>query len=98
MFAYYENVNEFMSYGQGGLTSFRMCYQEYEQNMSKSNDKNYTAPIYFLAGKKSTLSPPSYKNYIDWSKSKYSFLLIKPFKILAIKIGYKQIIKKNKWN
>ena len=34
----------------------------YEQNMNKSNDKNYTAPIYFLAGKKSTLIPPSYKN------------------------------------
>ena len=91
MFAYYENVNEFMSYGQGGLTSFRMCYQEYEQNMNKSNDKNYTAPIYFLAGKKSTLIPPSYKNYIDWSKSKYSFLLIKPFK----KICYEYHLNQN---
>ena len=78
--AYYENeIGGNVSNGEGGVSSFRMIY---EDNIADPNNKNETMKniVYFIAGGKKVLIPPSYKNYIDWSRNKNSIYIVKPFK------------------
>ena len=71
---YYEYCFNCISKGEGGLSSFRMCYEE-ESHDSKEINNNL---IYFIVAGKKTLLPPSYKNYFQWNNNN-SFSLIKPF-------------------
>ena len=78
--AYYENdIGAHVSNGEGGVSSFRMIY---EDNIADPNNKNETMKniVYFIAGEKKVLIPPSYKNYIDWSRNKNSIYIVKPYK------------------
>ena len=71
---YYEYCFNCITKGEGGLSSFRMCYEE-ESYDSKEINNNL---IYFIVAGKKTLLPPSYKNYFQWNNNN-SFSLIKPF-------------------
>ena len=71
---YYEYCFENISKGEGGLSSFRMCYEEESQDCKDIINNS----IYFIAAGKKTLLPPSYKNYLQWNNNN-SFYLIKPF-------------------
>ena len=77
IYAYYEN-NGILSHGEGGLSSFRMMYENDTTFLKgKSNDSKDTN-IYFIVGEKKTLMPPSYKNFIEWG-GKNIFNIVKPF-------------------
>ena len=80
---YYEYSFKNISKGEGGLSSFRICYDDDNSDIKESNNNS----IYFIVSGKKTLLPPSYKNYIQWN-SDNCFYLIKPF----TKIKYKFII------
>ena len=79
MSKYYELSSEFLSKGEGGLSSFKMCYEEdYDNNILDSKESNNNL-IYFIISGKKALLPPSYKNYVQWSNNN-QFYIIKPFK------------------
>ena len=84
---YYEYSSNYISKGEGGLSSFKMCFEEDSDNFFSDNKDTNNNLIYFVVTGKKTLIPPSYKNYIQWSNYNY-FYIIKPFK----KIKYKFII------
>ena len=77
---YYENSSEFLSKGEGGLSSFKMCYEEdndYNNTFEYKESNNNL--IYFIVTGKKVLLPPSYKNYIQWTNNN-QFHIIKPFR------------------
>ena len=80
---YYEYCFENISKGEGGLSSFRMCYEDESQDCKDTINNS----IYFIVAGKKTLLPPSYKIYLQWNNNN-SFYLIKPFD----NIKYKFII------
>ena len=76
---YYEYSSEFLSKGEGGLSSFKMCYEEDNDNNNTFDGKESNNNlIYFVITGKKVLLPPSYKNYIQWSNNN-KFYIIKPF-------------------
>ena len=85
---YYEYTSKYLSKGEGGLSSFRMYFEDDNDNNNfyDNKDANNNA-IYFIISGKKTLIPPSYKNYIEWTNYNY-FHIVKPFK----KIKYKFVI------
>ena len=75
IYSYYERKNGILSHGEGGLSSFRMNYENDTTFLKgKSNDSN----IYFIIGEKKTLMPPSYKNFVEWG-IKNTLSIVKPF-------------------
>ena len=84
---YYEYTSQYLSKGEGGLSSFKMCFDEDNDNNYFDNKEANSNSIYFIISGKKTLLPPSYKNYIQWANNN-EFSLIKPFK----KIKYDFII------
>ena len=86
---YYEYSSKNLSKGEGGLSSFRMYFEDdNDNNYLYDNKDSNNNMIYFIISGKKTLLPPSYKNYIEWSNHNY-FYIVKPFK----KIKYKFIIE-----
>ena len=80
---YYEDNTGVLSNGEGGLSSFRICYDN-NNNYDKNKDENNNDDIYFIVGEKKKLIPPSYKNFIEWG-NKNSFNIVKPFKNIRYK-------------
>ena len=80
---YYEYTDKFLSKGEGGLSSFKICYEECNPD-EEEDDNNNNNNIYFFIGEDKTLLPPTFKNYIDYSKehSVYgnTLSIIKPYK------------------
>ena len=80
---YYEDSTGVLSSGEGGLSSFRICYEKNNNNnIKKFANKNND--IYYIIGKNKKLLPPSYKNFIEWGKDN-SFDLVKPLKNIKFK-------------
>ena len=84
---YYEYTSKYLSKGEGGLSSFRMCFDEDNENNYFDNKEVNNNSLYFIISGKKTLIPPSYKNYIQWTNNN-KFYIIKPFK----KVKYEFII------
>ena len=81
---YYENISGVLSQGEGGLSSFRICY---ENNNSNINDKKeiINDDILFIVDEYKKLIPPSYKNFIEWGFYSNYFYLVKPLKNIKYK-------------
>ena len=77
IYAYYEN-NGILSHGEGGLSSFRMIYENDTTFLKGKANDSKDSNIYFIVGEKKTLMPPSYKNFIEWG-DKNIFSIVKPF-------------------
>ena len=79
---YYENISGVISKGEGGLSSFRISYN----NNFSINDKNKEEnnDIYFIIDDHKKLIPPSYKNFIEWGGNN-CFYLVKPLKNIRYK-------------
>ena len=80
---YYEDNTGVLSNGEGGLSSFRKCYDNNNNNYDKNKYENNN-DIYFIVGENKKLIPPSYKNFIEWGNNN-SFNIIKPFKNIKYK-------------
>ena len=78
---YYEDNSDVLSYGEGGLSSFRI---RYDNNNDKNKDENKNNDIYFVVGENKKLLPPSYKHYIEWGNNN-SFNLVKPLNNIKYK-------------
>ena len=81
---YYENISGVLSKGEGGLSSFRICY---ENNNSNTHDKKdiINDDILFIIDDDKKLIPPSYKNFIEWGFNSNYFYLVKPLKNIKYK-------------
>jgi hypothetical protein len=86
---YYENEFKYFSRGEGGLSSFRILYEEDDE---KFNENNANKSIYFIISGKKCLIPPSYKNFIQWDNNN-SFYLVKYFKNIKYKFCIKHMWK-----
>ena len=86
---YYENEFGYFSRGEGGLSSFRILYEEDDE---KFNENNANKSIYFIISGKKCLIPPSYKNFIQWDNNN-SFFLVKYFKNIKYKFCIKHMWK-----
>lgn len=71
---FYSECENYLSYGEGGMSSFLMCYDN-EEKSSKFNDSSNTL---FLVGHHKFLIGPKFTSYIDYSFSKYSFAIVFP--------------------
>ena len=67
-----------ISKGEGGLSSFRSIFTDNEPLNKQKNVKNYKN-IFIFGGEKIILLGTKYINYLDYSYSKYSFRIVKPF-------------------
>ena len=77
---YYEDNSGVLSNGEGGLSSFRISYD----NNEKNKEENKNNDIYFIIGENKKLLPPSYKNYIEYGNNN-SFNIVKPLKNIKYK-------------
>ena len=75
---YYEDISGVLSKGEGGLSSFRICYDNNEKYQYKEGNNN---DIYIIIDENKRLIPPSYKNFIEWGYNN-CFYLLKPLKNL----------------
>ena len=73
---FYEDSTGVLSFGEGGLSSFRMCYDN-NNNIDNIIDDSKKNDIYFIVGENKKLIPPSYKNFVEWGNNN-SFNLVKP--------------------
>ena len=78
IYSYYEKKNGILSHGEGGLSSFRMTYENDTTFLKGKTNENKDTNIYFIVGERKTLLPPSYKNFIEWG-IKNTFSIVKPF-------------------
>ena len=78
IYSYYEKKNGILSQGEGGLSSFRMAYENDTTFLKGKTNENKDTNIYFIVGEKKALLPPSYKNFIEWG-IKNTFSIVKPF-------------------
>ena len=79
IYSYYENKNGILSHGEGGLSSFRMIYDNDTKFLKGKSNESKEGNIYFIVGEKKSLIPPSYKNFIEWG-TKNIFSILKPFR------------------
>ena len=86
IYSYYEKRNGILSHGEGGLSAFRISFENDTTFLKGKNSDNKDTNIYFIIGEKKTLIPPSYKNYVEWGV-KNIFSIVKPF--LNIKYTFK---------
>ena len=92
MFKYYEYVNENYSQSEGGISSFKIVYNDNEHTKGKEKEKEKENIIYFFCSDNKILLPPTYKNYIEFSSDNgiynpsNSFSIIKPYH--SIKFTY----------
>ena len=84
---YHEYPNKYISRGEGGLSSFRITFEEDDNEEKKNNNL-----IYFIISGKKTLIPPSYKNYIQWENNN-CFYIVKYFKQVKYKFEIKHMKK-----
>ena len=77
--SYYENKNGILSHGEGGLSSFRIIYENDTTFLKGKSNEYKDGNIYFIVGEKKSLIPPSYKNFIEYG-TKNIFSIVKPFK------------------
>ena len=82
---YHEYPNKYISRGEGGLSSFRIAFEEDDNEENKNNNL-----IYFIISGKKTLIPPSYKNFIQWENNN-CFYIIKYFKRVKYKFEIKHM-------
>ena len=94
IYSYYEKNNGVLSHGEGGLSSFRMTYENDPTFLKGKSNDNKDAIIYFVVGEKKTLLPPSYKNFIEWG-TKNIFSIYKPFKNIKYTFKIKHMKKFN---
>ena len=80
---YYEDSTGVLSNGEGGLSSFRICYDK-NNNNDNIKDDTKNNDIYFIVGENKKLIPPSYKNFVEWGTNN-SFNLVKPLHNLKYK-------------
>lgn len=71
---FYSECENYLSCGQGGITSF-LSYYDVEEKSSKFNDASNTLVI---TGHKKYLIGPKYCSYVDYSFNKYSFAFVFP--------------------
>jgi hypothetical protein len=73
----YSEISEYyLSHGEGGISSFKIYQNDSEEKHAKTLDAMNTFTI--IGGKGKILLGPKFINFIDFSYSKYSFLLVKP--------------------
>ena len=89
---YYEYDTEVLSNGEGGLSSFRICYEK-NTKYNKNKDDNKNNDMYYIIGENKKLIPPSYKNYIEWGY-KNTFNIVKPFKNIKYKFNINHMKEK----
>ena len=94
IYSYYENKNGILSHGEGGLSSFRIAYENDTSFLKGKTNENKEGNIYFIVGEKKSLIPPSYKNFIEWN-SKNFFKIIKPFQNVKYTFKIKHMKKFN---
>ena len=79
---YYEDISGVLSKGEGGLSSFRICY---DNNINeKCTFKESNDDVYFIIDENKKLIPPSYKNFIEWGNNN-CFFIVKPLKNIRYK-------------
>ena len=89
---YYEYPYKYISKGEGGLSSFRICYEEDDDKNNNEDNKNNDNLIYFIINGKKTLIPPSYKNFIKWDNNN-CFYIVKPYKNIKYKFYIQHMMK-----
>ena len=94
IYSYYENKNGILSQGEGGLSSFRILYENDTTFLKGKTNENKEGNIYFIVGEKKSLIPPSYKNFIEWNSNNF-FNIVKPFKNEKYKFKIKHMKKAN---
>ena len=94
IYSYYENKNGILSHGEGGLSSFRIIYENDTTFLKGKTNESKEGNIYFIVGEKKCLIPPSYKNFIEWT-SNNCFSIVKPFNNLKYKFKIKHMKKAN---
>ena len=92
VYKYYEKNYGILSHGEGGMSSFRITYENDPNYMKGKFDDSKDCSIYFIIGNKKTLLPPSYKNFIEW-EDKNCFSIIKPFKNIKYNFKIKHMKK-----
>ena len=92
--SYYEKNNGILSHGEGGLSSFRMIYDNDTTFLKGKTNDNKDTNIYFVIGGKKTLLPPSYKNFLEWGV-KNTFSIVKPFQNIKYTFKIKHMKKYN---
>jgi hypothetical protein len=86
---YYEDISGVLSKGEGGLSSFRICYH----NNDKYQYKEGNDDIYIIIDEHKRLVPPSYKNFIEWGNNN-SFCLVKPLKNIRYRFSINHMKEK----
>ena len=90
--SYYENKNGILSHGEGGLSSFRIIYENDTTFLKGKTNENKDNNIYFIVGEKKCLIPPSYNNFIEYG-IKNIFNIVKPFKNVKYSFKIKHMKK-----
>ena len=90
--SYYENKNGILSHGEGGLSSFRIIYENDTTFLKGKTNENKDNNIYFIVGEKKCLIPPSYNNFIEYG-TKNIFNIVKPFKNVKYSFKIKHMKK-----
>ena len=85
---YYEYPNKYISSGEGGLSSFKIAYEDDNDNNKENKQNNF----YFIVTGKKLLIPPSFKNFISWENNN-SFYIVKPYKNVKYKFYIKHMRK-----
>ena len=88
---YYEIPYKYISKGEGGICSFKTCYEEIDEKKEEENKEEKNL-IYFIINGKKELIPPSYKNFIQWENDN-CFYINKPFKKIKYKFSILHMMK-----
>jgi len=71
---FYSECENYLSYGEGGMTSFLTCYDN-EEKTAKFNNASNTL---ILVGHRKFLIGPKYISYVDYSFNKFAFAIVYP--------------------
>ena len=92
IYSYYECKNGILSHGEGGLSSFRIIYENDTTFLKGKTNENKEGNIYFIVGEKKSLIPPSYKNFVEYGSNNI-FNIVKPFKNMKYTFKIKHMKK-----